>query len=172
MSTYHAQQTWRANRPKTVVSNDLENPHFPYFYTSKSRFAYLQISLLPHFHTPTLPHYQVKTNVSKVKTHLHISRFAHFHTSTFPHFHISTLPHFHTSTLLHFHTFRLPDFRLPHYWVKIKVSKVTTRLYISRFAHALPHFQLLHFHTSTLPHYQVKIRASKLITHFHISRLL
>ena len=102
MSTYHAQQTWRANRPKTVVSNDLENPHFPYFYTSKSRFAYLQISLLPHFHTSTLPHYQVKTNVSKVKTYLHISRFAHFHTSTFPHFHISTLQHFCTSTLSDF----------------------------------------------------------------------
>ena len=165
MSTYHAQQTWRANRPKTVVSNDLENPHFPYFYTSKSRFAYLQISLLPHFHTSTLPHYQVKTNVSKVKTHLHISRFAHFHTSTFPHFHISTLQHFCTSTLSDFQT---SDFHT----TEIKVSKVTTHLYISRFANALPHFQLLHFHTSTLPHYQVKIRASKLITHFHVSRLL
>ena len=26
MSTYHVQQTWRAKRPKTVVSHNLENP--------------------------------------------------------------------------------------------------------------------------------------------------
>ena len=29
MPTYHVQQTWRAKRPKTVVSHDLENPSQP-----------------------------------------------------------------------------------------------------------------------------------------------
>ena len=29
MPTYHVQQTWRAKRPKTVVSHDLENPLQP-----------------------------------------------------------------------------------------------------------------------------------------------
>ena len=29
MPTYHVRQTWRAKRPKTVVSHDLENPSQP-----------------------------------------------------------------------------------------------------------------------------------------------
>ena len=29
MPTYQVQQTWRAKRPKTVVSHDLENPSQP-----------------------------------------------------------------------------------------------------------------------------------------------
>ena len=35
MPTYHVQQTWRAKRPKTVVSHDLENPSQP----PKNEFA-------------------------------------------------------------------------------------------------------------------------------------
>ena len=35
MPTYHVQQYWRAKRPKTVVSHDLENPPQP----SKNEFA-------------------------------------------------------------------------------------------------------------------------------------
>ena len=150
MSTYHAQQTWRAN---------------------SQRQLWVMTWKIHTFLTSTRPS---QDKVSKVKTHLHICRFSHFHTSTLPHFHTSTLPHFRTSTLphfctstlLHFHTFRLPDFRLPHYRVKIEVSKVTTRLYISRFAHALPHFQLLHFHTSTLPHIYTSTHL-----HFHTTKL-
>ena len=35
MPTYQVQQTWRAKRPKTVVSHDFENPPQP----SKNEFA-------------------------------------------------------------------------------------------------------------------------------------
>ena len=35
MPTYQVQQTWRAKRPKTVVSHDLENPPQP----PKNEFA-------------------------------------------------------------------------------------------------------------------------------------
>ena len=35
MPTYQVQQTWRAKRPKTVVSHDLENPSQP----PKNEFA-------------------------------------------------------------------------------------------------------------------------------------
>ena len=35
MPTYQVQQTWRAKRPKTVVSHDLENPPQP----SKNEFT-------------------------------------------------------------------------------------------------------------------------------------
>ena len=35
MPTYHVQQTWRAKRPKTVVSHDLKNPSQP----AKNEFA-------------------------------------------------------------------------------------------------------------------------------------
>ena len=35
MPTYQVQQTWRAKRPKTVVSHDLENPLQP----PKNEFA-------------------------------------------------------------------------------------------------------------------------------------
>ena len=43
MPTYHVQQTWRAKRPKTVVSHDLENPSQP----PKNEFAGWNFFLKP-----------------------------------------------------------------------------------------------------------------------------
>ena len=37
MPTYHVQQTWRAKRPKTVVSHDLDDPSQP--PSPKNEFA-------------------------------------------------------------------------------------------------------------------------------------
>ena len=43
-----------------------------------------QICIFLEFQTSKLPHYQIKINVSKVKTRLLISRFPNFHTITLP----------------------------------------------------------------------------------------
>ena len=53
MLTYHVQQTWRAKRPKTVVTHDLENPSQPpknEFATGRSKSD--SILKLEHFLKP------------------------------------------------------------------------------------------------------------------------
>ena len=68
MPTYHVQQTWRAKRPKTVVSHDLENPsQLPKNDFAKGCGKSNSVLKLEHFLKPCV---QVTTKRKKSRCYL------------------------------------------------------------------------------------------------------
>ena len=137
MPTYHVRQTWRAKRPKTVVSHDLENPSQPPKNEfAKGRSKSDSILKLEHFLKPcVLCDYieKEKTMLSEVIIVTNISRSSPHTTSWFAavrHQHLKTnlqglLPRVHI-LIVSISNLKLPVFGLFSRFVHTLIIKISS----------------------------------------------